>query len=79
VVALEAMRVDRIEVGGAVRVRVDALPAQRFEGRVLKLETRPGGRGEGMRSGERRVAVISIENPDDKLKPGMTAVVEFED
>lgn len=62
-----------VRVGQPVRFRVDAYPEQSFEGRVRQIRLNP--------KTEQNVVtydvVIGVDNPDQKLLPGMTAYVSI--
>ncbi len=63
--------VGRIETGMAVAFTVDAFPGQRFKGKVGQIRN-------AAQTGQSVVAynaVIDAENPELKLRPGMTATV----
>jgi multidrug resistance efflux pump len=60
----------RIEPGNEAVIRVDALPEERFEGRVT--EVRPSaGRGDGS------VVTVQLEDAQGRLRVGMSAQVEI--
>lgn len=66
-----------IRVGQEARVRVDALPGRVFEGRVAEIGSSASVRA-GAGSGIRYFRVeISLINPDESLRPGMTSQVEI--
>lgn len=73
VAPVNEMDVPSIQVGQPVRVRTDAVRGQTFEGEVIAVA--PQG------SREANVATfdvtISLANPDQRLRPGMTATVEI--
>ncbi len=57
----------RIEVGFPVRVRTDALPEDRFEGRITAIEPEVDSNTRNFR------LQATLANPDEKLRPGMFA------
>ncbi|HUF16927.1 MAG TPA: efflux RND transporter periplasmic adaptor subunit [Thermoanaerobaculia bacterium] len=66
-----------IRVGQEARVRVDALPGRVFEGRVAEIGSSASVRA-GAGSGIRYFRVqISLVDPDEALRPGMTSQVEI--
>jgi HlyD family secretion protein len=79
---LRAMQVDtsvaeadvgRLEAGMAVTFVVDAYPADKFKGTVRQIRFSP----QTVQNVVTYDAVIDVENPDLKLRPGMTANVTF--
>lgn len=73
VAPVNEMDVPSIQIGQAVRVRADAVRDQTFDGKVTAVA--PQG------SREQNVATfdvtISLANPDQRLRPGMTATAEI--
>lgn len=68
-VDLPEQEIDKVKVGQAVMVRVDAYPADTFSGKVAVI-------GGAMDTFTRRVQVrCELDNPDLKLKPEMYAKV----
>ncbi len=65
--------VGRLAPGMAVEFGVDAYPTERFRGRVKEVRYSP----ETVQNVVTYDAVVSVENPDLKLRPGMTAEVLF--
>ena len=66
-----------IRVGQEARVRVDALPGRTFDGRVAEIGSSASVRA-GAGSGIRYFRVeITLTNPDESLRPGMTSQVEI--
>ncbi len=65
--------VGRLAPGMAVEFGVDAYPAERFRGIVKEVRYSP----ETVQNVVTYDAVVSVENPDLKLRPGMTAEVLF--
>jgi multidrug resistance efflux pump len=63
----------RIKPGQEATVRVDALPQERFEGRVTKIRpvVWPGG------TEDRPTVSIEVEDPQGRLRVGMSARVEL--
>lgn len=65
-------QVNSIRAGADVRVRVDALGSERFAGRVARVAGAPQD------GGHRYPVVVLLENPEQRLRPGMLAQVLFE-
>ncbi len=65
--------VGRIRDGMTVTFTVDAWPGERFEGEVKEVRFAP----ETVQNVVTYNAVVSVENPDGKLRPGMTADATF--
>jgi HlyD family secretion protein len=65
--------VGRVAAGLAVEFSVDAFPAERFRGVVKEVRYSP----KTVQNVVTYDAVVSVENPDLKLRPGMTADVTF--
>jgi HlyD family secretion protein len=65
--------VGRLEPGMAAAFTVDAYPAQVFKGTVRQIRNAP----QTVQNVVTYDAVIDVENPDLKLRPGMTANVTF--
>ena len=65
--------VGRLEAGMAASFTVDAYPSQVFRGKVRQIRNAP----QTVQNVVTYDAVIDVENPDFKLKPGMTANVTF--
>jgi HlyD family secretion protein len=63
----------RIAVGQAAFFNVDAYPGLRFEGRVRQIQNVP----EMVQNVVMYDVVLRVENPELKLKPGMTAEVNI--
>ena len=79
---LRAMQVDtnvaeadvgRLSEGMGATFTVDAYPGERFEGRVRQIRNAP----QTLQNVVTYDAVIDVENPELRLKPGMTANVSF--
>ena len=79
---LHAMQVDtsvaeadvgRLEAGMTVSFVVDAYPQEKFKGTVRQIRFSP----QTLQNVVTYDAVIDVENPDLKLRPGMTANVTF--
>lgn len=66
--------VGKIRPGQRVMFRVDAYPAEDFEGRVSQVRLNPVT----VQNVVTYATVIEVPNPDLKLKPGMTANVTIE-
>jgi HlyD family secretion protein len=88
---IDGSDVASIAVGSTVNVRVDAFPGQTFEGHVSEIRVDPdrdpsGVDGETPLQGETSSGpaalsypvIITVENPDQKLHPGMTALVSLD-
>jgi HlyD family secretion protein len=65
--------VGRLEAGMAAVFTVDAYPSQVFKGKVRQIRNAP----QTVQNVVTYDAVIDVENPDLKLRPGMTANVTF--
>ena len=65
--------VGKLEPGMKAEFTVDAYPGQRFLGQVRQIRNAP----QTVQSVVTYDAVIDVQNPDLKLKPGMTANVSF--
>ena len=72
--SIDESDVGQIEAGQAVVFRVDAYPHDTFAGRVAQVRLQPVV----TQNVVTYAAVIDVENPDLKLKPGMTATVTIE-
>mgnify|MGYP001170184003 CR=1 FL=1 len=71
---LDESDVGRIRPGQRVTFRVDAYPAEDFEGKVVQVRLQPIIQQNVVTY----ATVIDVPNPDLKLKPGMTANVNVE-
>jgi HlyD family secretion protein len=81
-----------IRVGAPARFQVETYPHDTFEGHVAEIRLdavrdQPGSDGSTPRSDNQTVTgpsvvsypvIISVANPDEKLRPGMTAIVSFD-
>jgi HlyD family secretion protein len=65
--------IGRVQPGQEVTFRVDAFPEQTFEGRVEQVRLQPTT----VQNVVTYNAIISVDNPGQKLKPGMTATVSI--
>jgi HlyD family secretion protein len=65
--------VGKLEAGMIAGFTVDAYPGERFEGRVRQIRNAP----QTVQNVVTYDAVIDVENPELKLRPGMTANVSF--
>jgi len=65
--------VGKLQPGMEASFFVDAFPAERFRGRVRQIRNAP----QTTQNVVTYDAVIDVDNPDLKLKPGMTANVTF--
>jgi HlyD family secretion protein len=72
--SLDESDVGRIRPGQEVWFRVDAYPADEFEGRVEQVRLQP----QTVQNVVTYSTVIAVPNPELKLKPGMTANVTIE-
>jgi macrolide-specific efflux system membrane fusion protein len=66
--------ISQIEVGQKVYVTVEALPDQKFVGRVSKINFLASEDSSGLVNYS---VVVDIENPSPELKDGMTCVITF--
>jgi HlyD family secretion protein len=81
-----------IRVGAPARFQVETYPRDTFEGHVAEIRLdavrdQPGSDGPTPRTDNQPVTgpavvsypvIINVANPDEKLRPGMTAVVSFD-
>ncbi len=65
--ALPERVIDRLRVGQAVEVAVDALPGRSFKGRVQAIDSQVDANGRALQ------VLAQVENPGALLKPGMFA------
>jgi HlyD family secretion protein len=66
-----------IRTGQAARIKVDAIPNKEYRGRVAEIGSSAVLRQSGT-SGVRYFKVkVAIEDPDDRLRPGMTSQVSI--
>jgi HlyD family secretion protein len=72
--SIDESDVGQIEAGQAVAFRVDAYPDEAFSGRVAQVRLQPVV----TQNIVTYAAVIDVQNPEMKLKPGMTATVTIE-
>jgi HlyD family secretion protein len=82
VVYVPATEVGGVALGRVVRVSVDSLPGQVFEGRVARVGSEPEFTPRNVATKEERVNTyyavdIEIGNPQGLLKPGMPADATF--
>jgi HlyD family secretion protein len=63
--------VGQLKPGNPVQFTVDAFPSDTFEGRISQVRLSP----QTVQNVVTYTAVIDVDNPDHKLKPGMTANV----
>jgi HlyD family secretion protein len=72
--------IGKVVVGGRAEIRLEAYPGTAFEGKVLKigslakLKKSSGGQDSGIKVFD---ITVAIDAQDSRLKPGLTAVVEF--
>lgn len=66
--------VGKVKEGMLAEVTVDAFPDDRFDGKLTQIRLSPN-KVEGVVTYS---AVILVDNPDNKLRPGMTATVKVE-
>ncbi len=70
--------IGRVEEGAQVAFTVDAYPGRTFEGNVTQVRSAPDSTESQAASNVVVYAVmVSAENPENLLKPGMTATVEI--
>lgn len=65
--------VGKVREGTLAEVRVDAFPGEKFKGIVSQVRVSPNSQSGVVTY----PAVIEVENPDVKLRPGMTATVSI--
>lgn len=73
VAPVNEMDVPSIRIGQAVRVQADAVRGQTFEGTVIAVAPQ-GNRDQNVATFD---VTISLANPDQRLRPGMTATAEI--
>lgn len=71
--AVDESDIGRVEDGQRVRFTVQAYPDELFEGTVHKVRLQ----STTLENVVNYTAVISVQNPDGQLLPGMTATVDF--
>ena len=69
--SIDEADVGRVQAGQAVEFRVDAFPDQTFPGRVQQVRLQPTT----VQNVVTYNAIISVDNPQQRLMPGMTATV----
>jgi multidrug resistance efflux pump len=79
-----ATEVGRLHFGQAVEVRVDTFPGQSFTGQVTFINDQPEFTPKNIQTKDERANTvygvkISLDNPDQRLKPGMPADVSLAD
>jgi HlyD family secretion protein len=68
----------RVKPGQSVTIKVDAVPDHEYEGTVSEIGSSATVRASAAASGVRYFKVkIAIANPDERLRPGMTAQVDI--
>jgi HlyD family secretion protein len=72
-VRVDEADIGRVRVGQTVQFGVDAYPRRRFEGAVVQIRKAP----EIHHNVVTYTVVVSADNPDEALFPGMTAVVRI--
>ncbi|HEY8530784.1 MAG TPA: efflux RND transporter periplasmic adaptor subunit, partial [Limnochorda sp.] len=73
VAPVNEMDVPSIRIGQAVRVQADAVRGETFEGTVIAVAPQ-GNRDQNVATFD---VTISLANPDQRLRPGMTATAEI--
>ena len=71
--SIDEADVGRVQAGQEVEFRVDAFPEQLFPGRVQQVRLQPTT----VQNVVTYNAIISVENPGQRLMPGMTATVSI--
>jgi len=69
--SIDEADVGRVQAGQEVEFRVDAYPDQKFPGRVQQVRLQPTT----VQNVVTYNAIISVDNPQQRLMPGMTATV----
>ncbi|GAB3097241.1 efflux RND transporter periplasmic adaptor subunit [Lysobacter terrae] len=69
---LPEQRLPQIQQGSVVRVQVDAMPGQTFEGRITSVEPQVDSQTRNFQ------VQATLRNPDNKLRPGTFARVTFD-
>ncbi len=67
--------VDQLKIGQKVRIKVDAFPAENFQGKVTMVAPLPNPEAYGGRRVKVYETWVEIDNPIPALRPGMTAQV----
>ncbi|HEV2488599.1 MAG TPA: efflux RND transporter periplasmic adaptor subunit [Candidatus Acidoferrales bacterium] len=62
-----------VKIGQAVRIYVDALPGETFEGKVKTTAGSGGGFFFDSGPGKKSDVTVQLEHPDSRLRPGFTA------
>lgn len=66
-----------VKIGQIAKIKVDAIPDREYRGRVVEIGSSAAIR-QGAGSGIRYFKVkVAIEDPDDRLRPGMTSQVSI--
>jgi multidrug efflux pump subunit AcrA (membrane-fusion protein) len=72
-VRLDLTVAQRLKTGSKVAVHVDALPQQKFQGRITDLRVLP----QWTTPAAEAMVTVLVDDAKAKLKPGMSATVEF--
>ncbi|MDG2220276.1 MAG: HlyD family efflux transporter periplasmic adaptor subunit [Rubripirellula sp.] len=76
-VLVNQSRISRVRLGQPAEIRFDAVPNKTLEGKVLKISRIPEPAAWSGGNVKRYAVEVSINNPSDYLRLGMTAVVEI--
>ena len=71
-------RIHRVKAGQSVRIKLDAIPNQTFEGKVLSVNNTPEPLSWFSETARSYAVLISIDAPADRLRLGLTALVEID-
>lgn len=77
-VSVPASMASQIKQGAPATIRVDAFPDMKFNGAVAKIAKLPAGPPSRSQGKSGREATISIQNPQTKLRAGLTAEVTIQ-
>jgi multidrug resistance efflux pump len=76
-VLVHQSRINRVRVGQAAEIQFDAAPNKTITGKVLKISTIPEPSSWTSGNVKRYAVQVSINNPPDYLRLGMSAAVEI--
>lgn len=66
-----------VQIGQSAKIKIDAIPDKEYQGRVAEIGSSAAVR-QGAGAGIRYFTVkVAIENPDERLRPGMTSSVSI--
>lgn len=68
----------KLKMGQNAEIVIDALSQEKYKGKVIEIGASAHSSTTGLQTNIRQFTVkVAIENPDEKLKPGMTARVKL--